>query len=625
VVNLKVKKGADLSIPTTFNWNIVWAMKDLKYELLRSADNKATFSTVKTITATTDTLINFNTSDDAPAANKQFYYILKVSKSGLKTYFSDTISVSSIPTITVSGSPKDFLQGMGTPSIPQIYSLSCVNLADNIIIKIPSNFEISVDGGKTWNNDQRQVGLTITNGSFGPLNVQVRLNASTAGTFTGVITHTSTGAITQNISVNGVTQKDPLPITQTLAFWSMNVNNADSVSLRAKGVITQTPILKRLTLSNGSVIAPYSTLHGQCIAPSADGGGLWTTAGGGNANNLHRGIYEQFVVKAQANFSVKVDSLILKSSLYQAATGKLAIVYSKSAFKADSTDVSGGILPDGTPMLSSANGAFATPLIPASDPASTTTLYKIALKGNEGINLASGDSLTVRLYYSTGSGSAGRYAKIKDLQLKGSIKDLTVKPPVVTVTSSLNDFIMMEGQAVTVQNYIISAENLTSDITITAPTNFEISNDAKTWASLLKLTSTLGKLAQTTVYIRPIQSLKAGTYSGEIIHTTHGVAVPNITVKNLVTLPLSTENEAIETTISINPNPVQNMLKVNHPNGLVHDSLAIYSLGGTKINTFMIQHGSTSTSINVSNLAEGSYLLYYQSENGNKTIKFIKH
>ncbi|PWK23813.1 putative secreted protein (Por secretion system target) [Arcicella aurantiaca] len=624
VVNLKVKKGADLSIPTTFNWNVVWAMKDLKYELLRSTDNKATFSAVKTITATTDTLINFNTSDDAPAANKQFYYILKVSKSGLKTYFSDTISVSSIPTITVSGSPKDFLQGMGTPSIPQVYSLAGVNLAENLTIKVPTNFEISVDGGKTWNNDQRQIVLSITNGSFGPTNVQVRLNANVAGTYTGIITHTSTGATTQNININGITQKDPLPVTQTLAFWSMNVNNADSLALRAKGVIPQTPTLKRLTLSNGSVIAPYSILHGQCIAPSADGGGLWTTAGGGNANNLHRGIYEQFVIKAQANFSVKVDSLILKSSLYQAATGKLAVVYSKSAFKADSTDVSGGILPDGTPMLSAANGAFATPLILASDPASTTTLYKMALKGNEGINLASGDSLTVRLYYSTGSGSTGRYAKIKDLQLKGSSKDLTVKPPVVTITSALNDFLMTEGQAVAVQNYTISAENLTSDITITAPTNFEISSDAKTWASILKLTSTLGKLAQTTVSIRPIQTLKSGTYSGEIVHTTQGAVAQNIPVKSLVTLPLSTENESLETTITVNPNPVQNILKVSHPNGLIHDSLSIYSLGGTKINTFMIQHGSTSTSINVSNLAEGVYLLQYQSENGNKAFKFIK-
>jgi len=98
-------------------------------------------------------------------------------------------------------------------------------------------------------------------------------------------------------------------------------------------------------------------------------------------------------------------------------------------------------------MLSSANGAFAMPLIPVADPASTTTQYKMALKGNEGITLAAGDSLTVRLYYSTGSSSAGRYAKIKDLNFKGSIKDLNVKPPVVTLTQTLSEFSMIEGQA----------------------------------------------------------------------------------------------------------------------------------------------------------------------------------
>ncbi|MEA5460806.1 pectinesterase family protein [Arcicella sp. LKC2W] len=624
IVNLKVKKGADLSTPTGFAWNVVWAMKDLKYELLRSTDNKTTFSTVKTITATTDTLINFSTSDDAPAAGKQYHYILKVSKTGLNTYFSDTISVSSIPTITITGSPKDFLQGLGTPAAAQVYALSCVNLADNLTVTIPANFELSADGGKTWNNSQKALSITPVNGTIATINVQVRLNANASGTYTGTITHTSTGASTQNILTNGFTQSTALAVTQTLAYWSMAVNNMDSLALRAKGVTAPIPTLKRLTISNGSVIAPYSALHGQCIAPSSDGGGVWTVAGGGNANNLHRGIYEQFVIKAQTGFSVKVDSLVLKSSLYQAATGKLAVVFSKTGFKTDSLNVTGGLLPDGTPMLSGANGGFLTPLILTSDPASTTTQYKIALKGNEGITLAAGDSLTVRLYYSTGSGSPGRYAKIKDLQFRGSTKDLNVKPPVVTLTQTLSEFNMIEGQGVTAQSYSISAENLTSDITITAPINFEISSDTKTWASTIKLSPTLGKLAQTNISIRPMATLKAGNYSGDILHVTQGATTLNIPVKSLVTLPLSTDNDDFGTTISLSPNPVQSILKVNHPHGLVHDSLGIYTLGGNKLNIFSIQIGSLSTIINISNLPDGAYLLYYQSEKGNKTLKFIK-
>jgi pectinesterase len=61
----------------------------------------------------------------------------------------------------------------------------------------------------------------------------------------------------------------------------MNISDADSAAVRAKGVTVSKPSLKRLYLSNGSVIPAYSTLHGQAFAPSANGGGLWTTAGGG--------------------------------------------------------------------------------------------------------------------------------------------------------------------------------------------------------------------------------------------------------------------------------------------------------------------------------------------------------
>jgi len=161
-------------------------------------------------------------------------------------------------------------------------------------------------------------------------------------------------------------------------------------------------------------------------------------------------------------------------------------------------------------------------------------------------------------------------------------------------------------------------------MTITAPLNFEISSDVKTWTSSIKLSPTLGKLAQTTISIRPLASLKAGTYSGDIVHTTQGATTLNVTVKSVITLPLGNEKEGDFATIVLSPNPVQDILKVNHPQSFVHDSLVIYALGGNKMGTFMVQTGTESTTINVSALPNGTYLLHYLSEKGNSVIKFIK-
>ncbi len=544
-VNIKTVKGANLSTPTTFSWNIAWAMKDLRYELYRSTDNKVNFSKISETVATTDTLINFSMTDTAPVAGKTYYYLLKVSKTGFKDFVSDTLTISSVPTITIAGTPKDFMQGLGKASSAQVYTLSAENLADKLNVSIPTNFEVSADGGKTWVDAKNTISIAPTNGSISTTTIQVRLNSTQAGTFSGNIIHTSTGATSKSITVNGTTQTDALPVSQRLAYWSMVVSDTDSSALRAKGVIVGKPVLKKLSLSNGSVIPAYSGLHGQAFAPSTDGGGLWTTAGGGFGNNLSRSSYEQFTIKASSGYAVKVDSISLKMALYAAATGKFAVVYSKTGFKSDSADVSGGLIA-GVPMLSTANASFANPAIPVSEPSATVTLYQIALNGANGINLATGDSLTIRMYFSTGSSSAGRYAKIKDLSLLGSTKE--TQPATLNIIQSLTDFTYMVGSNSPVQTYSVSGENLSDDISLTAPSNFEISKDGTTWVTstgVLKLTQSAGKVAKTTIYVRASINT-AGTYTGNIIHTTTGL--------NAITLPIKAILTASAPTLTIPQN-----------------------------------------------------------------------
>ena len=92
-----------MSTPTTFAWNTAWNMKDIQFSVYRSVDTKTNFVKLKDITSTTDTLWNYTTNDNAPEAGKTYYYLIKATKTGFKEFNTDTVSVTSLPTITLNG------------------------------------------------------------------------------------------------------------------------------------------------------------------------------------------------------------------------------------------------------------------------------------------------------------------------------------------------------------------------------------------------------------------------------------------------------------------------------------------------------------------------------------------
>ncbi|HOT40924.1 MAG TPA: hypothetical protein PKV08_06860, partial [Candidatus Syntrophosphaera thermopropionivorans] len=132
------------------------------------------------------------------------------------TFPAYTITVGSEPVISVSGTLNSFSTIVGTPSPAQSYSLIGQNLTANIIVTSPTGFEISTDGSSYSSN----LSLSPTyNGS-----IYVRLTGATIGTFSGNISHTSTGAAQVDLPVNGTvleTQPPVLHITGTLTKFTM--------------------------------------------------------------------------------------------------------------------------------------------------------------------------------------------------------------------------------------------------------------------------------------------------------------------------------------------------------------------------------------------------------------------
>lgn len=238
--------------------------------------------------------------------------------------------------------------------------------------------------------------------------------------------------------------------TQVNVIWPLKRNNSDSVALRSTGVTPATPVFKRLTVSDGLVptgaaaYAPYSSL-GQALGVTSSGSGWSSTAPStGPGGSPRRTFYEQFAFTATA--AVQVDSVIFNAAVVSSANGKVAAVYSRSNFVSDSADVTGGkgptgVLPStanatfgvgtsGTPSATSTNGA----VLPQYDAtaSSAARTFRLALNGATGLAIASGQTLTVRLYFGVASTGVGRYVLLRNVQLKSKQVALATRSGVET-------------------------------------------------------------------------------------------------------------------------------------------------------------------------------------------------
>ncbi|NQU80665.1 MAG: immunoglobulin domain-containing protein [Bacteroidetes bacterium] len=90
---------------------------------------------------------------------------------------------------------------------------------------------------------------------------------------------------------------------------------------------------------------------------------------------------------------------------------------------------------------------------------------------------------------------------------------------IITLSVSNLDFGDVETGTTAEQNYTVSGTNLTDDITLNAPTGFEISlTSGSGFASSLILTQTGGTVSTTTIYVRFAPTLEQ-PYSDNITHT----------------------------------------------------------------------------------------------------------
>lgn len=595
-------KGVKGGVNSTLTWNICWPLAAVKYEIFKST-NRVSFSKVADQISINDSSVNFTYTEAIPPPGSTYYYYILSSKLGFQNHISDTIEISSTPTITASGSMGSFLQGLGTPSAAQTYSFSGVNLTSNVSITAPSGYEISSNAGVSWNNNTAPLIFTPDiNGNLAVTTISVRLNANVVGAFNDTIRHTSTGAVEAKIYVNGVVQSAPVVALTTLIQWPLIANNIDDANVRNSAIVASVPAFSKFYTSNGTTVAAvpaYSTTYGQAFSATANGDGSWATASGGPGGNLNRLFYEQFTVKAANGSSVRIDSFILSTSFYGTSSNtKVAIVYSKSGFtNNDSTNINGGIGADGLSMLPTANGGFTTPVVLANETSGTINTYRFSLTGSSGVSLAANETLTFRVYYSCGSTSTGRYAKIKNVIIKG-LTNASLSSSEVT-----NFFAVNQNNQVTLSWDCINNQTITSF-------NIEKSFNGINFQTIATVSA---KNVNTYKFIDASFVQKTTYYRLKILDKDLSTKYTNI-----ITLKNTTKN------VILYPNPSENSIQI------LYDRLnddAIIQIGSYKNQTLLYNlanKGTTHSEVDISSLPSGFYFLRIYNNTINQTIPFIK-
>jgi hypothetical protein len=102
--------------------------------------------------------------------------------------------------------------------------------------------------------------------------------------------------------------------------------------------------------------------------------------------------------------------------------------------------------------------------------------------------------------------------------------------PTVAATGTLSALDTIYGTATpTPGSLAVSGGNLTANITVTAPTGFEVSTSAGAgYGPSVTLTQSGGTVASTTVYVRLAAATNAGTYSGSVVVASSGATSQNI-------------------------------------------------------------------------------------------------
>lgn len=138
--------------------------------------------------------------------------------------------------------------------------------------------------------------------------------------------------------------------------------------------------------------------------------------------------------------------------------------------------------------------------------------------------------------------STGKISLVSACGTVLSANDFILQLSNLTTTSSLTAFSTCTGSASTEQSFTVSGTDLAGDVTVTAPTGYEVSlTSGSGFANSVTITAS-GTLSATIVYVR-LSSSATGTPSGNITITSQGAPTQNVAVSGSITTLSATQSQ----------------------------------------------------------------------------------
>ncbi|MEQ8926598.1 MAG: lamin tail domain-containing protein [Fulvivirga sp.] len=242
------------------------------------------------------------------------------------------------------------------------------------------------------------------------------------------------------------------------------------------------------------------------------------------------------------------------------------------------------------------------------------------------------------VYYSNPSDGAARWT-VDDVTVTNA--ELSITPPSITIVESLTDFGSVDnGNSSASQSFTVAGANLTDDITITAPTNFEVSTDDVAFSGSVILTESGGTVSTTTVFVRftPVSGFNS-VKSDELTISTTGTANETVAVSGTETgnaapvsdlfiseyIEGSSSNKALE--IYNNSGAVADLslyriVRYNNGSTTASDTLELADVGATLAAGDLIVIANPSASTDILNVADiTSEITFY---NGDDALRLYK-
>ena len=445
----------------------------------------------------TSNALYFSSSEASTAANRPIMNV---------TYCVTATS----PTIYTSGTLSAFTTPPGTASTAQTYTVSGESLTGSIAITAPAGFELSTDGS-TYSGS---LSLAPTSGTVDSTTIYVRLKATTEGSYSGNITHTSTSATEVDLSVSGtVSNCSTVALTASedtyMSANDVTYNNGGNTIIHVDNT-TGTSRRGALLKWDLSSIPSSATINSASLQLYISDASPLVF----NLYNMRRSWVEGTSSQAASSSSANWNTYDGSNSWGTVGAASTSTDrYDTNLWGADtSTFASTG---SATVALNSSGVAVVQGWVDGS-----LTNYGLTMQNYSG-------STSNAVYFASSENSTTAN------QPKLNISYCVSSSPAINISGTLSAFTTTPGTASTAQTYAVSGTKLTSDISITAPSGFELSTNGSTYSSSLTLSQSSGTVPSTAVYVR-LKATTEGSYSGNVVHISTDATEKDLAVSGTV-------------------------------------------------------------------------------------------